>query len=98
MANNGAIEDLTVRNLSYFVGNDGSGRVGRQPTNTLVPTSRQVVGGNGLSGGGPLTSDITLSIDPTQLQAIITSILASLPTAPTATPTWWINGGVLMYS
>lgn len=70
MANNGAIEDLPVRALSHFVGNDGSGRAGRQPTNSLVPTSRQVVGDAGLTGGGQLSSDVTIGLDSASVASL----------------------------
>ncbi len=70
MADNGAIEQLTVRTLTHVVGNDGAGRAGRQPTNTLVPTSRQVVGGRGMRGGGQLSGDVTIELSDASVASL----------------------------
>ena len=62
MADNGAIEQLTPRALTYVVGHDGSGRVGREPVTDFVKATRQVVTDTTLTGGGALSSDLTLGL------------------------------------
>jgi len=42
----------------------------------FVGTSRQVLAGSGLTGGGPLTSDVTLAADSTQVQFLAAKNIA----------------------
>lgn len=50
--------------------------IGNLATGSFVPTSRTVTAGVGLSGGGALTTDITLNFDPAEL-SVDTSMLVT---------------------
>ena len=70
MADNGAIEQLTPRALTYVVGHDGSGRVGREPVTDFVKATRQVVTDTTLTGGGALSSDLTLGLSSASVASL----------------------------
>ena len=47
----------------YPIPGDGSGVwIAEETSENLVPNSRRVIAGKGLTGGGPLSSDVTLSV------------------------------------
>ena len=70
MADNGAIEQLTVRTLSHVLGHDDSGRVGREPVTDFVKATRQVVTDTTLTGGGALSSDLTLGLSSASVASL----------------------------
>lgn len=60
-----------------------------QGTGEYVPLTQQVIAGAGLAGGGPLSSNVTLSLNAASTAAIDRLVSATWVTsaAPTVTPT-----------
>lgn len=92
------INTLTQDTLVYLVGVNAFGKAHVMPVSAFPRPNVEIIAGSGLTGGGDLTSDVTLAIDPVELLGLITSIVAALPSSPSVTPTLWLNGGVVTYS
>ncbi|NTG73314.1 hypothetical protein G6M02_08230 [Agrobacterium rhizogenes] len=79
MADNGAIEQLTVRTLTHVVGHDSGGLVGREPVTDFVRATFQITTDSTLSGGGSLSSNLTLGLSSTSIAALALASSAVQP-------------------